>query len=252
MVRQILVVHDSEEAISAIQRAINANIVDNGVSVLSAQTIDQAVETVKVFNIHLTLYSPSVSEMSPVDIYHKIQPMADVQTVPMVLLTDQPSDQYQDALNGGVSSCLEFPGDLASLAKKVEQICFPQLQRSAARYSIPRTEVTLKQANCQLTGRVFNVSEGGLFCQLTDPKGFDWALPSRLTLTFNIDDEQTLITNIEAVPVNLNVGRLNPDFSPAEIRIAFRFVEVPKDSMHHLVEIFSNYNMLQRITSEIE
>ena len=248
MLRQILIVHSSETVVNTVRRAINANI--NDALVLTADTVEQAVETVKMFNIHLTLYFPSMSDKRPEDIFHEIQPRANDQTVPMLFLADGEScELYQGAYDSGVSGCLSIPCDPIELCKKIEQICPPQRLRGSRRYSFSGTEVLLSQGGQQMSGRVVNISDGGVLCQLEEPLPFNWNKPLSMALTFNVDEKQTVLSGIEGVTVNLNVMRSNADYSPAQVRVAFRFIELPQGPREQMAELFANHNLQQRLAT---
>ncbi len=240
MLRQILIVHPSEPVLRSLQKAINANISD--AAVFTADSVQLAVETTKMFHIHLILLSPEFSREALSDLCNQLQPLAAEQSVPILLLTEGGSRQELE------SACeLETVGtiDLAcganTLCQTIDQVCCPKRLRGAKRYSIPRTEITVCQSGCSLPGKVINISEGGLLCQLEAPGGFEWAKPAILNLHFNISGKVLAIQKLRGASVNLNVVRANPDESPAVIRVAFRFIEPAEESLVQLSDIFSLY-----------
>lgn len=248
MIRQILIVHNSEAIVRTLQSTIDAEI--NDAAVFTAETVEEAIESVRMFNIHLILYSPTVSSENIIDVYHKIQPLAADLNVPMLILTaGESSGQYDAAIEAGVSGCLELPCAAPFLCRAIDRICSPQRLRGARRYSIPRTSMQLSQPGCRLAGRVINISEGGLLCQIDEPGGFEWAKPSSLILSFELAGERLQIAEIEAVPVNVNVVRSHADYSPAQVRVAFRFVELPPSSKQQIGEIFAQLDSEQRLVS---
>ncbi len=246
MLRQILIVHRSEAVLSALNKAINANLSD--AAVFTAESLPAAIETAKMFNIHLILLSPMIAEESLVDIYHQMQPASAEQPIPVLLLTEGgKTEEFDAAFEAGVAGCIELATDANTLCQGIDRICCPKRLREARRYSLPHTQIQLSQAGCKLSGKVINISEGGLLCQLNDPLRFDWALPSDLTLIFNLDGAQTKIPHMQGLPANLNVVRSHPDYSPAVIRVAFRFVERSEESVKQLNDIFISYGLEEEL-----
>ena len=242
MLRQILIVHSSDAVAGELDGVITANVSD--ASVIIADTVEQAIETIRMFNIHLILFDVEAADDSLVDTYHKVQSAGSGKITPFLLLTEQnQTEEVEDALNAGANGCLKLPCEDSDLSWQIDSLCNPERLRGAKRYSIPRTEVSVAQGEHHLSGRVVNISEGGLLCQLENPANFDWTQPFNLGFTFNNDVVPQELVDISGILVSLNVMRANPDNTPAQINAAFRFVNVCPMAKQELRDIFANYEM---------
>ena len=166
----------------------------------------------------------------------------------MLILTEGEGDApYLEVIDAGAKGSLEIPCAVPEICRTIDKFCSPRQLRGAQRYSIPQTSLRLQQADCDLNGRVVNISEGGLLCQLEAFAGFDWMQSALLDLSFAHLEESVNITGVCGVPVNINVMRSNPDDSPAQIRVAFRFVGVIPEARQQLCELFANIDLEQQL-----
>ena len=111
--------------------------------------------------------------------------------------------------------------------------------RSSHRTASPNAAACLQQAVDSFLGQVNNVSDGRMLCPLNDTANVVWSTLAALTLSLKVSGQQIAVPDLSAISAHLNVLKRKPDHSPAQVRVAFRFVDMTAKDRQQRRDIFS-------------
>ncbi|MEW6521092.1 MAG: hypothetical protein AB1461_16930 [Thermodesulfobacteriota bacterium] len=237
MARRILVVDLSASMRRILRTMILATVNDTEVD--EASDAREAVNLLQQKNYHVVLFTPESSTQSWFDFLQKSSQAADEKqkTSYVVFTSSRKQDYLQQVKRYGVNELLEIPCTPEAVGELINRTCSTFALRANRRYNFPGTTVAVEQSGRSFQAEVVNFSEGGLLCDLIVPEGFDWSATSVINLGFSIENRIYEVPGIMSALSRLQVVEAQADYAPKRIRLAFRFVSMPRDSSEKLGEV---------------
>ena len=236
MARTILLVEKSITMRKIISGMILADIDD--ARIIEADSVGAAEKQLAQNECHLVLFSWDSTESEWQNFFEKAKGGKEGYDIPFVLLTSKGQEKYiQPPIESVIAEYMFIPCEAKEMTELVNRVCNPIEMRVAARYSVANTSVLLTQGSKTWDGRLVNVSSGGMLCDVEYVEDLKWASPFMISLVFH-DNNEIAIKGLYSLMNRLRVNETHPDFTPKQIRCAFRFLTVPEGCESTLESIF--------------
>jgi CheY-like chemotaxis protein len=238
MARNILIVDSSPVMRKIISGMVQANFDDS--SVFEADDAVNASLVMERRVVDLILYTWEKYNNEALEFFEDLQRMPKKRKTPFLLLVGSNNpEQLKPAIDIGIINFLVVPCEPCTLTEKISSACNPVRMRADKRYSLPGSTALLEQGVSCFSSSVGNISSGGMLCDFAFNDTFKIEEPVMVTLNFTIGNEEYSATGLYSVLVNYNVADSNDDFTPKNVRLAFRFVNVPPETEIIMSKVFA-------------
>jgi CheY-like chemotaxis protein len=159
---------------------------------------------------------------------------------PFIIMTSSYSEvQVERLARRGVRYVLPIPFTPLQLRNMIYDVSDPRSRRVHTRHSIPGAIAMMKFGDQQVQADVINISINGILCGLACPKPpIDFMGASTITILFPDDYGRTVAGDIKASLLRLTAESWREDYSPKQVRLALKFVEISRESEKILMAAF--------------
>ncbi|MEW6219993.1 MAG: response regulator [Thermodesulfobacteriota bacterium] len=231
MARRVVVVDPSMVIRKIIRSTIHSHLGD--VVVAEAEDGLEGLELLQADErCDLVLSGLEMSGLDGIELYWQMRQLPGRAATPFVLLTSTLDPAHLGRVrDAGIRDCLPIPFAPKTLVEIVGRLCDPAALRRSERYSIHGATALLAQGTHRFAACLVNISLGGLLCDLAFHGSLLLTRPAEISLAFPEEYEGLKVSGILSALVNFNVVAFEADHSPRDVRLAYKFVQVPSEAV---------------------
>ena len=236
MTLRILIVHD----FNSTKRIVRNNILTEhqDTTVDMAVTPHDAVKMLRTEKYDIVFCGLEMASMDGISVYQQMLAAEINKNTAFVIMTSSFSESQQNRLNQyGIKYVLPLPFTPLHLRNLIQKIFDPRQQRLHDRFSISDLKAVVHTNESLLPVDVINLGMNGILCELDyDDHNANLLNPVRITLLFPDDFGKKTASGINGCAIRIQAKNWDTDYYPKRIRIAWMFVDVPKESKDILTE----------------
>ncbi|HEY5960848.1 MAG TPA: hypothetical protein VIV60_30040 [Polyangiaceae bacterium] len=123
----------------------------------------------------------------------------------------------------------------ADIASAIATVFDPRHRRVFRRVSIPGTHARIRAGRTEMGADVVNISVAGMLCDLSCPEDFAAIIQlNDISIRFPSEYDSEIVDGMRGRMLRLQVLSRHVDHTPERIRVAWQFVDVPKDTYNRL------------------
>jgi len=239
MAIQILVVHEY----TVIQKIANNYILTeySDAVVKTFSTTLAAIEELKTVKYDIVLCAMEMPKMDGIAFSEAILETINKDTHFVIMTSNYDDKNIKAYKQLGINHILSIPFTQPQLTTLIQGIVDPRSKRVFERFVIQDTEVLIQVGNETLKAKLINIGLNGLLCELKHQKAYDRILQgNKLSLRFSGSFETVVANDIQSAMMRISVTDWDDNNLPISLRIAFRFVDMPKKTRNIIQKAIKN------------
>ena len=164
--RQLLIVHSSKVAISAVKQYVLSEIGDIAFTVTTSG--QEALEYLEKNPFDIVIADTDLVDINGIEIYEKIKASNLADNTEFILLAPRDmftTDFIEKIQNAGIENYLAQPFSRDKIINKINTVCDPRSWRKNDRFHIPGARATLHLNLEKIDIKLINISLGGILCE---------------------------------------------------------------------------------------